>query len=71
MGRSIVKNRIRSLVCGHTLGKVVDYGDDYRWVVRCTQCGQDEHWTQREWRSAQPRSSTLASLIRVSPDAEV
>ena len=64
----VTTNRIRHLVCGHTTIRIVDYGDDYRWVVECTECKQVEHWTQREWRSAQPESRTISGLLLVAQE---
>jgi hypothetical protein len=44
-------SRIRKLACGHSTIGVRDYTDDYRWSVHCGECGLEERWTQREWRS--------------------
>ncbi|MBL4850561.1 MAG: hypothetical protein JKY65_34010 [Planctomycetes bacterium] len=43
---------MKQLACGHLKMRVDTYTDDYRWVVRCEECGSNESWTQREWRTA-------------------
>lgn len=59
-------SRIRTLSCGHTTRVVRDYTDAYRWRIRCHDCGHEEEWTQREWRSA--LAAPPASLVDVSEE---
>ena len=55
-------NRIRNLDCGHSRARAVDYDERYRWVVRCCECGQVEHWTQGQWRQNLVSSTPPAGL---------
>lgn len=66
MGRGTV-NRLGHTTCAPGDLRVVDYGEDHRWRVRCVRCGHTEHWTQREWRRA-TRAPVESGLIRVASD---
>ncbi len=66
----------RTLQCGHSRKRVQDYRDDYRWVIRCTECGCEELWTQTEWKASlvldesgeRPSLQTLMSDLLVSEE---
>ncbi len=62
-----VVNRAGHLTCGRTDLRIVGYGDDHRWEVRCAGCGLSERWTQDEWRTA-TREPISSGLITVSAD---
>lgn len=36
--------------CAHPRLRAVTYTDDYRWIIRCKDCGHETKMSQAQWR---------------------